>query len=700
MVGQNQKHKQKHKQKYKPVNKKLPEFWHGADYNPDQWLHRPDILTEDLELMGKANCNVMAVGIFAWAALEPAEGEYNFDWLDERMDRLAENGIYTILATPSGARPAWMSKKYPQVLRVKPSRKRILHGNRHNHCFSSPVYRKKVAQINRKLAERYKNHPGLLLWHISNEYSGACHCDLCQQEFRNWLKEKYGSLDNLNKSWWTAFWSHTYTDWQQIESPAPHGEKSIQALTIDWKRFTTAQTIDFYRNEIKPLREITPNVPVTTNFMGSFPGLDYWKFAAEVDVVSWDNYPRWHNNWEEDREVASGTAFVHDLQRSLKKGQPFLMMESTPDRQNWRQVAKQKKPGMHQLSSLQAVAHGSDSVQYFQWRMGRGGCEKFHGAVVDQAGDVDRRTFQEVKETGTVLEQISKITGSTVVAKTALMFDWQNRWALEEALVPRNEKDYEQICKRHYQEFWKRGLAVDIVSEECSFSDYKLLIIPMLYSLRGQIAEKLRQFVEEGGTIVLTYFSGLVDENDLCFQQKGPGPLQELAGLSVAEITPLYEKENYQIAACSENELELEGCYRAQDFCEKINLQSAEKLAVYKTDYYQETPAVTVNNLGRGQVYYLASRNNQEFLVDFYGSLIERLDLQPALQVDLPEGISIQKRTDGKENYLFVMNFSQQEKEVKLPADKKLFDMIAQKEISQQIKLDGYGFKVCRELSS
>ena len=275
--------------KYPPVSDKCRHILHGGDYNPDQWIETPGIWDEDMRLMKLSGCNAMSVGIFAWSALEPEEGRYGFGWLDTIMDKLAQNGVYAILATPSGARPAWMSQKYPEVLRVSPARTRNLHGQRHNHCYTSPVYRQKTEAINRMLASRYKDHPALIAWHISNEYGGECHCELCREAFRNWLKKKYdNSLDNLNRAWWTGFWSHRYTDWSQLEPPSPIGETSVHGLNLDWKRFVTYQTIDFFKNEIKPLRELTPDIPVTTNFMGTYTGLDYWKFALEVDIVSWD----------------------------------------------------------------------------------------------------------------------------------------------------------------------------------------------------------------------------------------------------------------------------------------------------------------------------------------------------------------------------------------------------------------------------
>jgi len=223
------------RKKYDPISTRCPHFLHGGDYNPDQWSATPHVWNEDMRLMKLAACNAMSVGIFSWAALEKEEGAFTFDWLDRIMDMLAENDAFAILATPSGARPAWMSSRYPEVLRVRADRGRNLHGTRHNHCLTSPVYREKTSIISRKLAERYSDHPALLIWHVSNEYGGECHCDLCQAAFRTWLQHKYDdSLDKLNHAWWTSFWSHTFTDWSQIESPSPHGEMLVQGLTLDW----------------------------------------------------------------------------------------------------------------------------------------------------------------------------------------------------------------------------------------------------------------------------------------------------------------------------------------------------------------------------------------------------------------------------------------------------------------------------------
>lgn len=678
--------------KYPPINPKLPHFIHGADYNPDQWLDYPEVLAEDLRLMKLANCNAMSVGIFAWAALEPEEGRFEFGWLDRVMDQLAANGIYAILATPSGARPAWLSQKYPEVLRVEADRKRILHGNRHNHCYTSPVYREKVEIINTKLAERYKEHPALLVWHVSNEYGGECHCALCQEKFRAWLRNKYQTLTALNQAWWTAFWSHTYTDWSQIESPAPHGEGSNHGLNLDWKRFVTHQTLDFFKHECAPLRAITPTVPVTTNFMGTYPGLDYWKFADELDVISWDSYPRWHGK-KSDAQTAAATAFVHDLNRSLKQGKPFMLMESTPSMTNWQGVAKLKRPGMHLLSSLQAVAHGSDTVQYFQWRKGRGGSEKFHGAVVDHVGHERTRVFQDVQEVGALLKCLDPVVGTTVEPEVALIFDWENRWALEDAQAIREEKKYEETCYRHYYPFWSRGVPVDVINEDADFSRYRLLIAPMLYMIRPGVAERISQFVADGGTFVATYWSGIVDENDRCFLGGFPGPLRKVLGIWAEEIDALYDGEVNYVAMNAENNLGLNGVYKAQELCEIIHLETGEALGVYKKDFYAGCPAVTVNRYGKGEAYYLASNNEDRFLEGFYEGLTKKIQIKRVLPVKLPTGVTTQLRTDGVRNFIFILNFTAERQIVDLP-DEAGVNLLTKEEVQGRTELPPYGWLI------
>jgi len=677
--------------RYPPINPKCPAFLHGGDYNPDQWP--PEVWDEDMRLMKLAHCNAMTVGIFAWARLEPAEGQFDFSWLDTIMDKLAANDAFAVLATPSGARPAWLSQKYPEVLRVRPDRTRNLHGRRHNHCPTSPVYREKVRIINTKLAERYKDHPALLVWHLSNEYSGECHCALCRDAFRAWLQRRYESLDELNHAWWTAFWSHTYTDWSQVEPPSPIGETSIHGLNLDWKRFVTDQTTDFMLAEIEPLKRITPDVPVTTNMMGTYPGLNYWKMAPHLDVISWDSYPLWHGE-RPDWELAADVAFVHDLNRSLKGGKPFMLMESTPSMTNWMPVAKLKRPGMHLVSSLQAVAHGADTVQYFQWRKSRGCSEKFHGAVVDHCGHENTRVFREVAEVGKALERLEPLIGSTVHPDVAIIYDWENNWALTDAAcLRRGDKGYLADCKAHYRQLWRRGIPADVIDMDQDFARYKLVAAPMLYMVRPGVAERLADFVERGGTLVTTYWSGIADEHDLCFLGGFPGPLRKLLGIWDEETDALYDHERNHVVPVANNGLGLTEEYEARELCALIHTEGARVLATYKDDFYAGRPALTVNRHGQGRAFYIASRNDDRFLGDLYGALADQLDLFRSLATYLPPGVSAQIRTNGERNFVFLMNFNPEPATVSLGPG-TFTDVLTGKRHRKKVALGPYGIMV------
>ena len=590
-----------------------------------------------------------------------------------------------------------MSQKYPQVLRVSPERKRNLHGARHNHCYTSPVYREKTQTINLKLAERYGNHPALILWHLSNEYGGECHCDLCQNAFRGWLRRRYSDdLGTLNKAWWTSFWSHTFTDWGQIESPAPHGESLLPGLTLDWNRFVTDQTVDFMAAEIAPLRRIAPGIPVTTNLMGTYPGLNYWKLAPHLDVASWNSYPSWHGK-APDGKIAADTAFSHDLIRSLKAGKPFMLMESTPTFSNWDVVWKLKRPGMHALSSLLAVARGSDSVQYFQWRKGRGGAEKFHGAVVDHAGTERTRVFQEVAGLGRTLAALDGVVGTSVPAQAAVIFDWENRWAMESASANPGEAGgyYEEICRRHHRAFWTMGIPTDVIDMDQDLSRYRLIVAPMLHMIRPGVAERLEGFVRGGGTLVTTYWSGVVDENGLCFLGGFPGPLRKLLGIWAEETDGLYPEDRNRLVLEKANALGLTGSYEIQRFCELVHTESARALARYGEDFYKGRPALTVNDFGAGSAFHIAADAEDGFLLDFYRALVRKLDLRTATDADLPRGVSAHVRTDGETEHLFLLNFSSTRKLVRTRKG-PWTDALTGRPDSGRISLEGFGFKVLR----
>ncbi|WP_462405324.1 beta-galactosidase [Gracilibacillus sp. Marseille-QA3620] len=674
------------------------EMLHGGDYNPDQWLDYPEIIHEDFRLMKMAKANTFSLGIFAWSALEPEEGVYRFEWLDDIFDRIEAMGGNIILATPSGARPAWMSQKYPEVLRVSGERVKQLHGGRHNHCFTSPVYRDKTAQINKRLAERYQDRKGLLMWHISNEYGGECHCDKCLTAFRGWLKEKYnGDLKALNDAWWGPFWSHTFTDWEQIESPSKNGENTVHGLNLDWRRFVTDQTINFYQNEIRPLREITPAVPITTNYMADtfdlipFQSLNYGEFSKHLDVISFDCYPAWHNDWESTDELAMKVGFINDLYRSIKQ-QPFLIMECTPSLVNWHEVNKAKRPGMHRLSSMQFISHGADSVLYFQWRKSRGSSEKLHGAVIDHDGSENNRVFKEVASVGEMLQHMQPIVGTNRPAEAAIIYDWENNWALNDAQGFNNkDKKYPQTLQQHYRAFWDRNIPVDVCTPDMDLSSYKLVIAPMMYLIQPGFAEKITEYVKDGGHFVTTYMTGMVNENDLTFLGGFPGPLKDVLGLTITETDTLYPSEIHHVSFNGRQ-------YKAHDYCAQITLETAVEEASYMDDFYAGAPALAVNSFGAGKSYFIASRNERAFHTDFYGKLAVELGLSPVLEANHETGVSIQARVSESETFYFVMNFTEEEQKITFKDKEAVFtDLETGEAIRGEIVLPQYGCAVLRK---
>ena len=636
---------------------RFPHFLHGGDYNPDQWLDRPDILERDVQLMQEAHVNAVSVGIFSWTLMEPEEGRYEFDWLDGIIDRLWRGDIHVVLATPSGARPVWMAKKYPEVLRVNDRMQRMLYGERHNHCLTSPVYREFVRKIDTKLAERYAHHPAVILWHLSNEYCGECRCELCQEAWRGWLKRKYGTIERLNHCWWTGFWNLRYTEWDQIDAPSSMGEFSNTSMWVDWRRFNTDQCKSFMMAERDAVQSVNPELKCTANLMEFSWDYDYFDLAEGMDVVSWDFYPKWHSG--DDVGTAAYFAMQHDMMRSLKN-QPFFIMESTPSQVNWHPTNKLKRPGMHMLSSMQAVAHGSQSMMYFQWRKGRGGVETFHGAVVDHDGRNDTQVFQDVTQVGQALERLQPIYDQHHgQAEVCILMDWENRWAIDYVQAGQlGRMKYMDTIAAHYRCLWEQGVQVDFRDmRECTdLTGYKLVVAPMLFMFRNGIEEKLRRIVETGGTLLMTYFSGLVDEHDLAFLGGTPHGLIDVLGLQNTGLDALYPHDKQHMKLQDGRQ------FAIQELCALNDHVTAETLGVYSGDYYAGKPCLTRNAYGKGKAYYLAAKVEQSGLQAIYATLAEELQLKAALPDALPYGVIATQRG----NTVFVQNFSGESRKVAL----------------------------------
>ncbi len=682
--------------RFPPVSAKVPHMIHGGDYNPDQWLPiDPDTLPKDVRLFKMAGINSASVCIFGWSAIEPEEGVYTFEWLDKTIDTLYENGIYTILATPTAARPAWLDAKYPEAMRTSNTGVKNTHGRRHNHCYTSRAYRELSKGIITKLAERYGKHPGLMMWHLNNEYGGACFCDNCKAAFRSWLRERYnGDIDALNTAWWTRFWSHTFTNFEQIDPPSPIGEDSTHGLNVDWKRFVTFKTNEYMEMEFDTVKSITPDIPVTANFMDMYGELDYSMMRDKLDVMSWDNYPDFGGDTWTDEDAFTRAAFNHDFFRTLKK-KPFLVMESTPSNVNWKPINKLKRPGMHLLASLHGVAHGADSVQYFQLRKSRGSSEMLHGAVIDHVGyDTDKtRVFKDVTDVGNALARMDEIVGTCTPSEVAVLYDIDNRNMMDVMQgLNKVNRNYIETLFKHYGIFNRESINIDVLPVADDFSSYKLIIAPMLYMTKEETVKKIEKFVADGGNVVFTYHSAYVNDTGLHWLNGLPaGELRKVFGIWNEECDSLFPSQRVGIKY-NENALGLSGELKARDMCELVHLEGAEAIAEYTSEFYAGMPAITVNNYGKGKAYYIAARIDKAELRKFYRAIIADTGIRRAFDFELPEGVEATVRADGKNEFVFVMNIEDSEKSFELGGE--YTDIITGQKIGSELTLAPYGIVV------
>lgn len=637
---------------------RLTKIPYGGDYNPEQWPE--DIWEEDMRLFRLAGIDIVTLNVFSWAALQPDENTYDFSRLDRIMELVRKNGLKVCMATSTGAHPAWMAKKYPDILRVDFEGRKRKFGGRHNSCPTSPTYQKYSVALAKKLAERYKDYDNIVAWHISNEFGGECYCENCEKGFRNWLKERYVTMEKLNRAWNTAFWGHTFYDWDEVVLPDIRSEHfdvdrtMAQGISLDYRRFMSDAILQCYIREYDAVKQIIPDASITTNLMGFYKPLNYFEWAKHMDFISWDNYPA-------NEDSYAKIAMAHDLMRGIKKQEPFALMEQTPSVTNWLPYNALKRPGVMRLWSYQAVAHGADTVMFFQMRRTIGSCEKYHGAVIDHVGTENTRVFREVAQLGKELETIGpKILGMRTRSKIALMLDWENWWAIEYSAGPSCELKYLNEFSRYYETLRKMNYNVDIISPEDDLSPYKLVIAPVLYMVKGSDDEKIRSFVSEGGTFVTTFFSGIVQENDLVTIGGYPGKLRDILGIWVEEEDALPKD--------SRNHFSYHGkTYPAELLCDLLHLEGAEQIddSGYLEDFYQGFPVITKNRYGKGNAYYVATASEEDFYRDFLTELCTGQEIAPILQT--PEGVEITSRETEGERLLFVLNHNANEVPVTLP---------------------------------
>lgn len=665
-------------------------FLFGGDWNPEQWPE--DTWEHDLDMLEDAHINEVTINVFSWALLQPAEDRYDFSMLDKIVALLVKHDFNIVMATGTAALPGWMVRLHPETIRTEQNGTHHVFGGRHNFCPTSPYFRKASRALAAHVAERYAGTSGLVAWHVCNEYGGGgglCYCDHCAEAFRTWLKNKYGTVEALNKAWCANFWSHTIYDWGDVVPPVSYGDGIsdakcvVSGLQMDYRRFQNQAQLACYTNERDAIRAYDAATPITTNLMGTFKDLDYFEWAKEMDVVSWDNYPGMDT-------PPSFTAMCHDLMRGIGGNKPFMLMEQTPNQQNWFPFCKVKRPGEVRKLSWQAVSHGADTVQFFQMKQSIGGCERFHGAVIAHDGTEQSRVFKETAALGGELDRIGKrIMGSEIRAKVAIMFDWQSYWSLEGCVGPTAGFSYPNEVHRFYRAFWRRNVPVDVIESTTpldKLKQYDLVVAPALITVLPGVAETLESYVSEGGSFITGYMAGIHDEHDLVVPGGYPGKLRDLMGVWVEEIDALAPDETIEVHGDAVDA-------KGEIVASIIHREGARRLAAYGGgEFYAGHSALTVNTYGKGKAYFVGTPLDETGMSAFMAPIIKELGLKP---LDTPEDVSLSVRYgDDGVRYAFLINNSESDKRLCLDELNGGVELLTGHVVDGPVELKPYGVNV------
>ena len=628
----------------------------GGDYNPEQWPE--SVWDEDVRLMREAGVTMVSAGIFSWALLQPAPGVYDFGWLDRNLDLLHDAGIRVDLGTPTVVPPAWFYRAHPDALPVTEDGVRLEFGSRGAICHSNADYRAAAANITTKLAERYGDHPALAMWHVHNEYGvpvSACYCESCAAHFRRWLEREYGTVDGVNEAWGTAFWGQHYAAFDEINPPRRTPTVGNPAQALDYRRFADATMRENFTAERDILHRLSPGVPVTTNFMTALSqcdSVDYWAWGREADLVTNDHYLI-----TDGRRTHVNLAMAADLTRSVAGGAPWLLLEHSTSGVNWQPRNPAKAPGQMARNSLAHVARGSDGAMFFQWRQSRRGAEKFHSAMLPHGG-TETRVFREVTELGAAIDSLAPVRGTRTEADAAVLWDWHSWWAQNLDWRPSEDHDARERADAYYEALYDHHLTVDFAHPEADLSRYPLVVVPALYLMTEAAGSNLREYVENGGTLVVSYFSGIVDEHDAVHEGPYPGALRDVLGLTVEEFSPLLRGERVRLDGPDGAGLD------ADVWTEFVVPRGAETVWTYADGLTAGRPAVTRHRLGEGTAWYVSTRLDAEGLATLLGRAAE--DARIAPRGDLPRDVEVVRRTGESGTFLFAINHTATDAKVPL----------------------------------
>ena len=627
----------------------------GVDYYPEHWPK--ERWATDVKLMKEMGIQVVRMGEFSWFNMEPAEGEFHFDWLEEVIALLDNSGIKTILGTPTAAPPAWIIEKNPDIQPID-SFGNIRHfGGRHHDCQCNPAYKEHVRRFVEAYTNKFANNSGVIGWQVDNELGtlfDLCHCPNCTNSFQNWLEKKYQNINTLNESWGTAFWSQGYNNFSQIQTPKQTAVGSNPSQLLDWKCFKSDMVVEFAALQTDIIRRNCPNHFITHNYMCMDNKVDYYKLGELFDFVSNDMYPsgNWHEMpHEQNHELAAD----HDIVRAFKK-QPFWMMEMQSGAGGWETISHAIDPGEMSVWAVQAIAHGADAILFFRWRTCALGTEQFWHGIIGHSGIPGRTYYEAQKLIDTFGKHMDDIEGSMPVAEVGIVHSYRQNYALD--IQPNHpDLDYRKQLYKYYRGFYDKQIPVDFVQPTDDFSKYKLIVAPLQYLMNPDLEKHYIDYVSNGGHLILTMRTGVKDENNLCMTgQYLPGNLSEICGITIPEYDCLYEK-NCMVSFEKKE-------YTVEKWADIIEKNTAETIGSYSSNFYRGKPAITKNNYKDGCVWYVGCEPSEELMQAFIASIAWDCELKSLGNTD--SEVELMTRTKGETTYLFVINHSNELKTYKL----------------------------------